>query len=960
MTPTVMLVEDNPITLKMMRFALEAQGFSVVDAPDGRSAVKAFAERPASLVLLDIALPDIDGFALVGQLRRLPGGAEVPILACSGLLSKSDEARMSAAGFDDVVPKPVEPSTLVQIVRSHLPAAGAPSDARERFGAGRLVLVADDDPVQRKLVAFRLTKVGFEVVAVADGQEALERARQRVPCAIVSDVLMPRLDGFGLCMSVRRDAALARVPVVLATNSYVEAADRDLARKAGASDLVLRTPELGDVMDVLRQSLDQPPPSVHPPPPMELEAERMRRVMRQLERQVSLHAKATQRSALLAAELTVLNGVSQALAAHDDIDAALRHALVACFDAGGISLGVLYLVEDGALRSLGFGLSSSWSDDDVEGFFGERPVLERALERMEITTLPSQAVPEPQSQRILSRADAASALIVPLHHHGETLGGLLMMSRTRDMLSADRIVFSQAVAGQIAQAIAVARAFSQQQRSERIAREQAAVLRSILYSIADAVVVSDDAGNVIHRNPAADAMLRQGAFFEPDQRTPVPADRLPLVRAIRGEEVPGMPLYLRDEPGTEGAWLSVTARPWRDDQGQVRGGVAVFRDVTRERAAQTQLMISDRMASVGMLAAGVAHEINNPLAAMLANVDLLQRELKDRAHEVGGLADICEMANDAREAADRVRQIVRDLKIFSRHEEVRPGRVDVQRVIESSVRMAWNEIRHRARLVREYDEVEPVEATESRLGQVFLNLIVNAAQAIPEGDATRNTITVRIRAQPSARVVVEVSDTGAGIPADTMPRLFTPFFTTKPVGVGTGLGLAICHRIITGLGGSIEVDSEVGVGTTFRVSLPVAPPSVVPAGAASAPWMAAGRARVLVIDDDAKVGRAIQRMLGAEHDVETTVRASDALARLVAGDVYDVILCDVMMPEMTGMAFHAEVAKRDPALADAIIFMTGGAFTAAARSFLDEVPNQRVEKPFDRQHLRALVNDRLR
>ena len=135
--------------------------------------------------------------------------------------------------------------------------------------------------------------------------------------------------------------------------------------------------------------------------------------------------------------------------------------------------------------------------------------------------------------------------------------------------------------------------------------------------------------------------------------------------------------------------------------------------------------------------------------------------------------------------------------------------------------MAWNEIRHRAQLVKDYDKVAPVEANESRLGQVFLNLIVNAAQAIGEGHANMNQIRLRARNE-SARVLVDIEDTGTGIPPEVMSRLFTPFFTTKPPGVGTGLGLSICHRIVTGLGGQITVDSKVGRGTLFRILLPPA------------------------------------------------------------------------------------------------------------------------------------------
>ena len=263
---------------------------------------------------------------------------------------------------------------------------------------------------------------------------------------------------------------------------------------------------------------------------------------------------------------------------------------------------------------------------------------------------------------------------------------------------------------------------------------------------------------------------------------------------------------------------------------------------------QEQLVISDRMASVGTLAAGVAHEINNPLAAFIANLDfaaqdvakLTQDVCANRAGTDGAesspgaigwietrLREMEEPLRDARESADRVRLIVRDLKIFSRSGEDRTGAVDVRRVIESSLRMAWNEIRHRARLVKEYGDVPQVEGNEGRLGQVFLNIIVNAAQAIPEGHADKNEIRIVTKQNDDGRVVIEVRDTGPGMSEAIIARIFDPFFTTKAIGEGTGLGLAICHRIVTTLGGELAVEVWSGRGPSFRIILPVAKDTTV-------------------------------------------------------------------------------------------------------------------------------------
>ena len=383
------------------------------------------------------------------------------------------------------------------------------------------------------------------------------------------------------------------------------------------------------------------------------------------------------------------------------------------------------------------------------------------------------------------------------------------------------------------------------------------------------------------------------------------------------------------------------------------------------RKMQEQLLISDRMASVGTLAAGVAHEINNPLAAVVANLELIAKDLAHLAEEmdVGDrLLEILDELHDARESADRLRHIVRDLKIFSRSTgEERRGPVNVKRVLESSLRMAWNEIRHRARLVKDYADVPNVDGNEARLGQVFLNLIVNAAQAIPEGNAEQNVIRVSTEIDAaSRRVAVEIRDSGAGIPAENLTRIFDAFFTTKAIGVGTGLGLSICHKIVSGIGGEIQVTSQIGKGTVFRVLLPATSDEA----ALSQPMATVGppsrRGRVLIVDDEPMVARALGRVLGHEHEVTVASTAGDACQRVIAGERYDVILCDLMMPQMTGMELHAHLLRQVPDQAAQMVFLTGGAFTPGARLFLDGVPNQRIEKPFDTQHLRSIINDRVR
>ncbi len=398
------------------------------------------------------------------------------------------------------------------------------------------------------------------------------------------------------------------------------------------------------------------------------------------------------------------------------------------------------------------------------------------------------------------------------------------------------------------------------------------------------------------------------------------------------------------------------------------GTMVFIRDVTETKKLQSQLMVSDRMASVGTLAAGVAHEINNPLAAVIANLDFIAESLADAlasGEDGGGRAawlqeHVQAPLEDAQEAAQRVRFIVRDLKLFSRSpSDEAMGPVDVRAIIESSLRIGSNEIRHRARLIKRYAAVPCVEANEARLGQVFLNLIVNAAQAMPEGRVDDNQIVVETRLD-GGRVIVEVSDTGAGIPPEVIPRIFDAFFTTKPVGVGTGLGLAICHRIVTDMGGALTVTSEVGKGSVFRVSLLVSAGKEADVAVRSRAPDLGRRGRVLLVDDEELVVRSVERSLARDHDVTTTSSARNALVLLAGGERFDLVLCDLMMPDMTGMDLHRELELVAPDQAERMLFLTGGPFTPAARQFLSDTSKEHLEKPFDAANLRGIVQRYLR
>jgi PAS domain S-box-containing protein len=529
----------------------------------------------------------------------------------------------------------------------------------------------------------------------------------------------------------------------------------------------------------------------------------------------------------------------------------------------------------------------------------------------------------------------------PLQHHG---GAILSFTdigehkRTEERLSASERDFRRLLAS-LPDAIAV-------HRDGRLIYANESLVQALGYESAGDLL-GRSALDLVHPEDRALVLARIRQTSE--TRAPVPPAEERLLRAdgsVLVAEIVAIPVLF------EGSWATLV----------------VGRDLSQRRELTARMMQMDRMLSVGLLAAGLGHEINNPLSFVTANVDLALRSVVELERAVdalpsesldptlfeltfklgSALKEAREALSDARQGGRRVQAIVRDLRTFARPGSDEDGPVDLERVLDAAINMAQNEIRHRARLVREIEPVPPVLGNAARLGQVFLNLLTNAAHAIGVGAAEENEI--RIRLYPDADgVVAEISDTGSGIAPGTLPHIFEPFYTTKPVGHGTGLGLAICQNIVLSLGGAISVESELGRGTTLRVQLRAAAGLPVADRSSLRPLAAPKRSlRVLVVDDEPLIGRVVRRCLGRQHDTRWVSGGKEALEILLqGGERYDVVFLDVMMPEMTGIDVYETLERAAPEQLDRIVFLTGGAFTDRARDFLDRIPNQKLGKPFE-------------
>jgi signal transduction histidine kinase len=375
-----------------------------------------------------------------------------------------------------------------------------------------------------------------------------------------------------------------------------------------------------------------------------------------------------------------------------------------------------------------------------------------------------------------------------------------------------------------------------------------------------------------------------------------------------------------------------------------------------------RLLLADRMSSLCTLAAGLAHEINNPLAYVLSSLDLMSKRLE----EIPSLGTepsegLRRQLDRAHGGAERMRLLVLRLKAFSRADDESMGAIDPRHTLDASILLVSNEIHQVARLVKDYDALPMLWANEARLEQVFVNLLVNATQSIATGAALDNEIRVSGRTDAEGRAVIEFHDTGSGIDPAHLALIFDPFFTTKALHVGTGLGLSLSYAIIGSLDGQITVESEPGVGSTFRVVLPALPAlegavPVVVLPTAAAAHATDSRGRLLFIDDERDICAVMEEALSESHDVVAISDARRALELLATGERFDLILCDVRMPEMTGIDFYARLHADNDAQARRVVLMSGGFRTSQGDPSMT-LPRPLLEKPFTVAQVLSLMRE---
>ncbi|HVJ91560.1 MAG TPA: response regulator [Labilithrix sp.] len=496
--------------------------------------------------------------------------------------------------------------------------------------------------------------------------------------------------------------------------------------------------------------------------------------------------------------------------------------------------------------------------------------------------------------------------------------------------------------------LTIAYACERQRRNDEVRELSRAFSNSV-----DAIATLDERGRCVGVNAAFRSFLKDSAgevIGTSLLDLVVEEERSRVAEALKDGHADALEIHIiRKDGRIVPACVSVVARA------RASGQFFFVQDLTRQQRAESRVASSAAITAVGSLATGLAHEINNPLAVVLANVEEALRVTSDLESSFERpakteLTDLRAMLEEALEASQRVQFIVRDLRAFACPDE-RRVRVDLNALAESCCNIAFAEIRHRARLRKELKATAPVLGNEAKIAQMLLHLLVNAAHAMPEGDVEHNEILITT-AQHERAAVIEVSDTGSGIAKAHATRVFEPFFTTKPR--RPGMGLSICKATVTEHGGEISIHARDGGGTVVRVVLPtleaeMSDHSLTPIDRTEQ------QRRVLIVDDDPLVLRSLTRVLARDFEIASARNGREALDLVRAGGNFDAMLCDLTMPELSGIELHELLSRDDPELAKRTVFLTGGAFSGRAQTFLDAVGQPHLEKPVNFRLVRDVL-----
>lgn len=948
MRARVLIIEDNPANMELMSYLLAAAGHATTEAWTGEQGLELASQSAPDLVLCDLALPGIDGYAVASRLKGETSLAAVPIIAVTASAMVGDRDKVLAAGFDGYISKPITPETFATEVERFLP----------RRAPMATILVVDDLATNREVLVTLLGYQGHRMIEAADGSLGLAAARAERPDLIITDILMPVMDGYELVRQLRLDPATRSIPVIFYTAHYSQREARALSLSQGVSEILTKPAEAEEVLRIVARALDR---GTAGGGPVEIRAEDSQFEREHLRLLTDKLFETADDLRATNARLRALINIDLDLASERDSEGLLRRVCASACDLFGASYASLgILAPDGRTveRFVASGApAADWTapGERVNGLLA-RVVRERRAVRGEI--------PDGQPDRVgLPRLhpEATAYVAAPVASPTHVYGWLCLSADSGRTFSDEDEQLVVALAGQVGRVYENGYFHSlAQQRADALRVERDRAQRYLDTATVILLALDLDKRVTLVNRYACDLLewtadeLQGRDWIE----TCVPERLRESLKDTLGELLSGSlpageyPVLTKSGQERIIEWRNTVLR---DDAGDITSSLSSGADITERHALELQVRQAQKMEAVGRLAGGVAHDFNNLLTVILGHCELLLPEFAEDDRRRVGIAEIQRAGNSAA-------RLTRQLLTFSRREIVSPRVVDLNeivvevrallgRLIGEDISIALDLLPRPAR----------IKADRGQLEQVLVNLAVNARDAMAQGGtltistAEAELDAARVANLPGAtaghHVVLSVSDTGVGMTQDVQSHLFEPFFTTKEPGKGTGLGLATVHAIVQRAGGHLLVESEIDRGSTFRIYLPsaVAPDAMV---AATSP---ASRPRdrtqtVLVVEDAHALRELTRQLLEREgYRVLTAANASEALLHFEGDPGIDAVLTDVVMPGASGPELTRQLMKQRPGLK--VIYMSGYNEEAILRHGIAHSSVAFLQKPFTSEAL---------
>jgi PAS domain S-box-containing protein len=799
------------------------------------------------------------------------------------------------------------------------------------------ILIVDDQSVNRRFLVNLLRNQGHRLFEAADGRQGLAAVRTDLPDLVITDVLMPVMDGFDFVRQLRRDPVTRRIPVLFYTAPYSEREARELARSTGVPYVLTKPAQPEEVLTIVGRVLAG---ATEPEAPAPSTSEWGRDHLR------LLSAKDSERADELRAanaRLRALINIGLDIASKRDSDQLLQSVCMAACDLFGATyatLGIIDLNDRTVRRVVTYGTEAvDWikNGDTVPGVLG-------AVVKERRTMRGDNPDGDPAGLQLTARhPEIHGFLAAPITSPAHSYGWICLVGNEGRSFSAEDEDLVMALAGQVGRIYELDHEVVERRQAELAFRQEREALRAAeermrftLQSANVGIWDEDFSTGVVRWSELLETHygLLPGMFggtFDEFVGRIHPDDRESVRATIEKARKSGADFTVEHRvvwPAGTVRWLSGAGRFWLNEEGEPMRGLGISLDVTERRTLEAQYLQAQRMEAIGRLAGGVAHDFNNLLTAILGYCELLMADLDPGDSRKG---DIAQIERAGLSAAGLTRQLL----AFSRKEIIELKLLDMNAIVAGMRALLGRLIGEDVTIVLlPGPDLDAVKADRGQVEQIVMNLALNARDAMPKGGTlTIETANIELDGHHSAtplammpgpHVVLTVTDTGTGMTPEVQARLFEPFFTTKEVGKGTGLGLATVHGIVSRGGGCVNVCSEIDRGTSVKIYFPKAAEAAdtIPIEVTVVPRPRAGGETVLVVEDAEGLRELTRRLLERQgYTVLTAGDADEAVRVFDLNTSIDVLLTDVVMPGVSGPELSSLLVERHPALK--VIYMSG-------------------------------------